>query len=379
MIKYLYEVKSWAIQVSLLKPVYGDKNITVHITRHFSTTGDLFQDGEKKTSPLYFLLNERSIATLKEYLKSRYPGQKAETDTMFVEIESKVIEQEQVETPVTAEFQPVPGGKVFSEQSVKPLALSSEEIVQTILRELKPMMEGTAEEKPTVHPEVKKLRDRRFNRYNPDKSFEDEYNWVPSIFNALYFITSPIVAIVGALFFYTRIQSLWLFAAVSIAFIFLEMVFRRTIVRKCVSAMMRGRYLFGSVCLVIALGISAWSIIALWNGANQAEALKGNIFKSSPVESELASLSDSLSVWRAQQKELDGKWGVSLHISKDLSKRIAEGDKKLQTLQLQNDSQNHTGTAVWRYFFLLIELIVVLALILPVWYEGRGVLLQVEA
>lgn len=368
MIKYLYEIAQWALQVSALKGIYEDKNITVHFIRNFNDTGDLFKDGSTATSPMYFLLTPKSIPALKGFLEARYPAHASNTEALILDIESKALAPAKAKAPVTQELPPVTARDT-----------ADKEFLQAMLQELKPMLETTPEEKPAIDPEVKKLREDRFKRYNPNKSFEDEYNWVPAVFNALYFITSPIVAGVGALFFYTKIQSLWLFAAVAIAFVLLELVFRRTIVRKCVSAMMRGRYLFGTVCLVIAVGISAWSIIALWHGANQAEAWKGSVFKSSPVEDKVASLSDSLTLWRAQQKELDGKWGVSLHISKDLSNRIAEGDKQLQVLTQQNDSQNTAGTAVWRYFFLLIEVIVVLALIMPVWYEVRCVLLLLEA
>lgn len=380
MVKYLYEVRSWAMQVSLLKPVYSDKNVTVHITRHFSDTGDLYQDGNKKTSPLYFLLNERSTAVLKEYLKSRYPEQKGETEAIFAEIAVKVIAQKEEETPVTAELHTVSDIISHIPPTFSTLPATADEVAQSILKEIKPIIEAQKEGiNVSEQPEIKRLRDARFKRYNPNKSFEDEYSWVPLVFNSLYFVTSPIVAGVGALFFYNQIKSLWVFAAVAFAFIILEMVFRRTIVRKCVSALMRGRYLFGVVCFTIAMGISAWSIIALWNGANHVEALKGSILKPLAAENEIASLTDSLIMWRAQQKELEGKWGVALHISKDLSKRIAEGDRKLQELSIEKNTQNTAGTAIWRYLFLLIELIVVLALILPVWYEVRCVLLQVDA
>ncbi|PSJ71643.1 hypothetical protein C7N43_38320 [Sphingobacteriales bacterium UPWRP_1] len=150
---------------------------------------------------------------------------------------------------------------------------------------------------------------------------------------------------------------------------------RRTIVRKCTAAFMRGRNVFGSITLFMALALSAWSIAAIWNGSSQLAtyAAHETVFTKPPAQAQLTALQDSIASWRSKQQNLEGKWGVAMHISKDLSRRIDEAQKEISSLQQTVTSQQQGGVAMWRYFLLLLEAITLLALVLPVWYDVRCV------
>ena len=157
MIKYLYEIAQWALQVSALKGIYEDKNITVHFIRNFNDTGDLFKDGRTATSPMYFLLTPKSIPALKGFLEARYPAHISNTEALILDIESKALAPAKAKATVTQELPPVTARDT-----------ADKEFLQAMLQELKPMLETTPEEKPAIDPEVKKLREDRFKRYNQD-------------------------------------------------------------------------------------------------------------------------------------------------------------------------------------------------------------------
>lgn len=361
------------MQISALKQVYGDKNVTVHFTRDFASDGSLFKDGKHLTSPLYYILNEDSIQRLNEYLQGKYPSQLLQTETVLKIIHGKMGSTsghqvvENVVTNLVTE-------KIPEVKAVVKDDLNSEEY---LLRAIKSVIDRNSGNQSSTSEE-EKIRQKRLKKYDPKKTFEQEYSWVPALFNALYFTSSPIIAGAGVLFFFGQLNSIFLFVMVALAFIFLEVVFRRTIVRKCVSAFMRGKYMFGTICLFMSMGISAWSIVALWNGTEQIDDYKGRFLKQSDETAEGIALADSLTSWRAQHKDLEGKWGVALHRSKDLLNRINEGEKRIQELKVKTEAQTGEKIALWRYLFLLTEAIVLLSLVLPVWYDVRCVLLLVE-
>ena len=379
MIKYIENIASWGLQIGDLKRVYEDKNITVKFTREFSTADALYKDGNSATSPLYYILQNGKVEKLERFLLQKYPD--ASTETALLMLQIREAQARPVLQPIDEETKPDVGVSEQETPSVTNVMrdeTATTNLLQTLLQEMQQLKQPAAVVEPAeTPPDVKRKREARLKKYNPHKTFEEEYEWLPALFNALYFLASPIVAGFGALFFYNQIRSPWLFAGVSVVFLLLELVFRRTIVRRCVAAFMRGKYIFGGITLLIALALSAWSIIALWNGTARIQTMQG-VFQPSPATAQITALTDSLVTWRAAQKELEGKWGVSLHISKDLSKRIAEGEQQLTELRKHATGEHATGIAIWRYFFLLLEAIVLLALALPVWYEVRCVLIATQ-
>lgn len=365
MIKYIEQVPAWGLQISALKNMYNDRNITLHFLREFGNTDALIKEGATTTSPLFYILQNGKVEKLRQFLTARYPNHQETTEEVMRQVkeaQGKQVEQPQEDEPVVV--QP-------TDTTTPDAAGETTLLLQTILQEIQ--QRNPAADKQTEIPNsLARLREKRRKAYRQDKTFEEEYDWIPTLFNALYFLTSPIVAGFGALFFYNQIHAAWLFAAVAVVFLLLELVFRRTIVRRCIAALMRGRYIFGAITMLIAFALSAWSILALWNGTARIQSMQG-IFQPSPATGQITVLTDSIANWRAEQKNLEGKWGVSLHRSKDLSRRIEDGERQLTTLSQQVIQENQTGTAIWRYIFLLLEAIVLLSLALPVWYEVRCV------
>ncbi len=389
MFRYIEQIPAWGLQISALKHAYADKNITVHVTREFGNTDALYKDNTGQTSPLYYVLQNGKVAKLEAYLHSRYPDATAYTNQLMQNIAQTI--NKQVAQPV-AEEPELPAAEVqhdaksmVQQDPVQHTGNASIDIradIKNILTEemaalKKELLPPPANDAPLLSKEMARM----VQEYNPNKTFAQEYQWVPALFNWLYFMVSPFVAIFGALFFYTQVGNTWLLVGLIAMFLVLELVFRRTIVRKCVAAFMRNRHKFGIITLILGAAISAWSVVAIWQGTAQMQSMADgsiSVFNSSPAKTQISALNDSIAVWRTTQKTLEGKWGVSLHISKDLTKRIAAGEAELELLEQQLQMQNNTGIATWRYLFLLLEGVVLLALVLPVWYEVRCVLETLE-
>ena len=388
MFRYIETIPAWGLQISALKHAYADKNITVHITREFGNTDALHKDGTGQTAPLYYVLQNGKVARLETYLRSRYPNANDYTNLLMqkiAETQNKQVAQPVAEPELLPDEQPSAQEPIHTEEvnetkSEDNTALRNDikKILTEEMAEVKKDMFPVAQQQQKT--QTKKMQ-RLVEEYDPNKSFAQEYQWVPSLFDWLYFIVSPIIAIFGAFFFYAQVNNRWLLAGLVVMFLALELIFRRTIVRKCVAAFMRGRYVFGSITLVMASVISVWSVVAILHGTEQIRQMAQSdhaIFASTPTQAQLSALTDSIIVWRIQQKALDGKWGVSLHISKDLTKRIESGERELALLKLNLQEEKNTHVAMWRYLFLLLELAVLIALILPVWYRVRCVLDEID-
>lgn len=370
MIKYLENIPAWGLQISALKPLYADRNITLHFIREFTGSDALYKDGNTTTSPMFYILQNGKVEKLYRFLSARYPEKQQLTDDLLLQI--KAAQSRQVEQP-KEDDEPQADGSTGSPTAVTTNQNDTVHLLQIVLKEIQQLKQPAAiAQTAEPQPDVLRKRKQRQAAYRTDKTFEEEYDWIPTLFNALYFLTSPIVAGFGALFFYNQISSPWVFAGVAIIFLLLELVFRRTIVRRSVAAFMRSRHIFGCITGLIALALSAWSILALWNGTARIQTMQG-VFQPSPAAGQLTALTDSIALWRAEQKALEGKWGVSLHMSKDLSNRISEGEQQTAQLRKKANEEHATGTAIWRYFFLLLEAVVLLSLVLPVWYEVRCV------
>lgn len=370
MIKYLENIPAWGLQISALKPLYADRNITLHFIREFTGSNSLYKDGNTTTSPMFYILQNGKVEKLYRFLSARYPEKQQLTEDLLLQI--KAAQSRQVEQPKEDDEQEQQANSSIG----SPTEIAVTTLLQTMLQEIQQLKQPAAiAQTAEPQPDVLRKRKRRQAAYRTDKTFEEEYDWIPTLFNALYFLTSPIVAAFGAMFFYNQIQSPWLFAGVAILFMILELVFRRVIVRRSVAAFMRSRYIFGVITCIIALALSAWSILALWNGTARIQNMQG-VFQPSPAAGQLTALTDSIALWRAEQKALEGKWGVSLHRSKDLSNRISEAEQQAAQLRKKANEEHATGTAMWRYFFLLLEAVVLISLALPVWYEVRCVLLN---
>lgn len=377
MFKYIEQIAAWGLQISALKIPYQDNNFTLHITRVLGKDPtSFFKDGTSITAPLYYVLKNGKVDRLEVYLLSKYPDKK--DTTAHIMKQAREWLEKQVRQPETGDNEmPEP-----ETPAVAPNVQADSEI-QKGITQLISEIEGIKKAMP-VTPEqraIAKELQQLVAEYDPNKTFAQEYRWVPKLFDWLYFIVSPIIAIFGAGFFYAQVNNVWLLVVLVVMFLALELIFRRTIVRKCVAAFMRGRYVFGGITLVMALAISAWSVVAILHGTEQIRQMvqaENAIFASTPTQDRITTMSDSLSMWRTQQKSLDGKWGVSLHISKDLSKRIEAGEKELENMKLQLQQEKATGVATWRYLFLLLELIVMIALVLPVWYHVRCVLEAID-
>ena len=388
MFRYISQIPAWGLQISALKDAYADKNFTLRITRKFAGTDALYKDLPGQTAPLYYILQNGKVAKLQAYLTAQYPDAQDYTTQLMQQIADTI--NKQVAQPIT---DPPNEQPPIMEQAVtpEPIAAAANDATNLLMADIKEII--TAEmaavkeallppqqTTPTPTPLSKEMQ-RLVNEYTPDKTFADEYRWVPALFNSLYFVVSPLVAVFGAFYFHAHVNNTWLLAALIAVFVALELVFRRTIVRKCVSAIMRGRYVFGLITLLIACAISAWSIIAIWQGTEQMQhmaAQNNTVFATSPAQQSINALTDSITLWRTQQSALEGKWGVALHISKDLAKRIQTAEADMATLQQQAQQHTTTGIATWRYLFLLLEAVVIIALILPVWYEVKCVFEQLD-
>lgn len=371
MIKYLAQVPAWGLQVSALKPLYADRNITLHFIREFGGGDALYKDGATTTSPLFFILQNGKVEKLRLFLTARYPNHQETTDDLMRQVkeaQGKQVEQPQEDEPVAV--QP-------TDTTTPDAAGETTMLLQTILQEIQQQKKPAENKQTTEVPKsVARLREKRRRAYRQNKSFEEEYEWIVPLFNACYYLCAPVVAAFGVLFFYRQIASPWLLAAVALVFLALELILRRTIVRKCTAAFMRGRNVFGSITLFMALALSAWSIAAIWNGSTQLATYAGehgSVFTQQPAQTQITALQDSIATWRAKQQSLEGKWGVAMHISKDLSQRIQQAEQDVNKLQQTATLQRHHGIALWRYFLLLLEAITLLALVLPVWYEVRCV------
>lgn len=383
MFKYIEQIAAWGLQISALKIPYQDNNFTLHITRVLGKDPtSFFKDGRSITAPLYYVLKNGKVDKLEIYLQSKYPDKK--DTTAHIMAQAREWLDKQVRQPDSSDNEmpePTPPVAPIVQGTTPEQPADSE--IQKGITQLISEIEGIKKAMP-VTPEqraITKELQQLVAEYDPNKTFQQEYRWVPVLFDCLYFIVSPIIAIFGAGFFYTQVNNVWLLAGLVVMFLALELIFRRTIVRKCVAAWMRGRYVFGSITLVMALAISAWSVVAIMHGTEQIRQMAQTehaIFATTPTQDRITAMSDSLAVWRTQQKALDGKWGVSLHISKDLYKRIEAGEKELETMKLQLQEEKNTGVATWRYLFLLLELIVIIALVLPVWYHVSCVLEAID-
>lgn len=372
MIKYIEKSAAWGLQVSALKNLYADNNITLRFLREFEGAGALVKDGITSTSPLFYLLQNGKVEKLRLFLLAKYPDKTDVTASVMEQvkaIQGKPVEQPQEEDN---EVQPQPDAPTNDAETTLLLQTILQEIQQYKKPEEAPAQAALPEEPPKS---LVRLREKRRRAYRQDKTFEEEYDWIVPLFNACYYLCAPVVAAFGVLFFYRQIASTWLLAAVAVVFLALELLFRRTIVRKCTAAFMRGRNTFGAITLVMAMALSAWSIAAIWNGSAQLATYQkqGSLFAQPPAQLQLTALQDSITVWRAKQQSLEGKWGVAMHISKDLSRRIEQAEQSVSALQQTVNNEQHHGVALWRYFLLLLEAITLLSLVLPVWYEVRCV------
>lgn len=370
MIKYIAQVPAWGLQISALKNLYNDRNITLHFLREFGNTDALVKDGATTTSPLFYILQNGKVEKLRLFLTDRYPNHQAVTDEVMQKIketQGKQVEQPQDDEPGLPDLTP--------QLPVTDAETNTAMLLQKILHQIQ--QQTNSKQVPVEVPKsVERLREKRRQAYRQDKTFEEEYEWIVPLFNACYYLCAPVVAAFGVLFFYRQIASPWLLAAVAAVFLALELILRRTIVRKCTAAFMRGRNIFGSITLFMALALSAWSIAAIWNGSAQLATYAGeheSVFTQQPAQAQITALQDSIAAWRAKQQSLEGKWGVAMHISKDLSQRIQQAEQDVNKLQQTATAQSQQGIALWRYFLLLLEAITLLALVLPVWYEVRCV------
>ena len=373
MIKYIAQVPAWGLQISALKNLYNDRNITLHFLREFGNTDALVKDGATTTSPLFYILQNGKVEKLRLFLTDRYPNHHAVTEEVMRQV--KEVQGKQVEQPQDDAVLP-PVETLPPPIQPQPDAETTTLLLQTILQQIQQQATNTEQATVEVPKSLARLREKRRQAYRQDKTFEEEYEWIVPLFNACYYLCAPVVAAFGVLFFYRQIASPWLLAAVAAVFLSLELILRRTIVRKCTAAFMRGRNIFGSITLVMALALSAWSIAAIWNGSAQLatyEEENGSVFTQQPAQAQITALQDSIATWRAKQQSLEGKWGVAMHISKDLSQRIQQAEQDVNKLQQTATAQSHQGIALWRYFLLLLEAITLLALALPVWYEVRCV------